>query len=309
VACGAYSANCSAQQLSPSEQLRTFGDSMVKGTWHQTLPANMTSKHTYKWALGKEFLIVFMQHEGKPNALAIVGVDPRTKRQTWWRFQDDGVVQITSVDVVPVTPTKDKVSVDGAGVFDAESKGSDVLEITPQAGAMLDGKPAERESWKRSSEVSDLSWLDSDPSTTVAKQISLAPLLSGKKWIKGVLPEGIEFWGASHGKWILNGHFHIVTGSMANSDQTAWSDLVITGIDPKTGMGASWEFISTGAISEFSYDDSGMSIHGDHILSNGDKLIFKGDFSVDFDSLRYRSKTGPEGEEPKPYGWSYRNAE
>ena len=313
VASSVFTASCLAQKVDSAQQLRTFGDKMVEGTWHQTFPKNVDSKHTYKWALGNQFLLVYLWHEDKPDALAVIGVDSKTKLQTWWRFQDDGDIKISSVDVESLTPTTDRVNLAGdkavgTGAFEVAWKDTDTLEITPQEGATQDGKAAGRESWKRSDEADDLPWIDAEAPTTIPDQLALARHFSGKKWIDGVMPDGTKFVGASHGKWILDGRFHISTESTAKSDQTTWSHLVIMGIDPTTKKAASWEFTSFGARSEITFDKGGMTIYGANTQSNGDEYSFEGQFTVDGNTLRYRSKIGQQGEEPKPYGWNYRDA-
>ena len=80
------------------------------------------------------------------------------------------------------------------------------------------------------------------------------------------------------GKGILNGKFHIFTGSTANADQTTWSHLVTMGIDPTTQKAASWEFSCLGARSDITYDTSGVTIYGVSTQANGDRYSFEGRF-------------------------------
>lgn len=309
-----YSPNCVAQQVDVSQQLRAFGHKMVEGTWHQKRPEDVVSRHTYKWALGNQYLLVYMWHQDKPNALAVTGIDPAKKLQTWWTFRDDGDIRITTVAVKTIAANKDKVALAGknpvgSGSFEVIWKNSDTLEIIPLPGAKEEGKDAARESWSRSDEVDDLSWIDAKAPATIPKQLTLARHFSGRKYIDGTMPEGTTFVGAGQGKWILNGKFHIFTGSTANSEQTTWSHLVIMGIDPETKEAASWEFTSRGARSDITYDKSGMTIFGANIRSNGDKYSFKGHFTVEGGRLHYKSEIGQAGQTPQPYGWNYRDAQ
>lgn len=312
VAASLGSTQAVAQQADAWQKLRTFGHRQTEGTWHQKVPEDVTSRHTYKWAVGRQYLLVAMWHRDKPNALAITGVDPHTKLQTWWTFQDNGEIHIGAVDVETLTPNKDRVRLSGAraaltGPFEATWTDSDTLEIVPLPGAKRGEENAVKQVWKRSSEVNDLSWLDAAAPAELHDQLSLLTHLTGRKWIDGVMPDGTKFVGAAHGKWILDGKFHLYAGTTANEDQTTWSHVVITGIDPSTNEAASWEFTSSGSQNLNTYDKTGMKIYGKGTLQNGDKHSFEGEFTVAGETLQYRSKIAKEGEEPKSYGWNYRD--
>lgn len=313
ILCCVFNKVCLAEERSATEHFRAFGQKMVGGTWHQKLPKNVTSMHTYKWALGNQFLLVYMSHKDKPNALAVTGVDPATNLQTWWQFQDDGEIRITTVDAKAISPTSNKILLAGkdavgSGWFEATWKNPDKLEIVPRDGAQTNGEAAVQKMWERSDDVDDLSWIDSKPPATIPKRLSLTEHFSGKKWMDGVMPDGTKFVGAGFGKWVLNGKFQIFTAATASEDQTTWSHFFIAGIDPRTSKAAAWEFTSTGATSDITYGDSGMTIVGANRRTNGDKYSFKGSFTVDGNRVHYESKIGQEGEEFKPYRWNYRNA-
>ena len=178
--------SCIAQRPESRQHFQDFGEKIVGGTWHQQLPQDLTSRHTYKWALGHEYLISYRWHKRGPNSLTILGVDPESGIQTAWDFDDEGNVHVTVMKTDSLTPTTQEIE------------------------------------------------------------------LSGKA--------------------------------------------------------AAWEFTSRGATSKMTFNENGKTIFGDNTQSNGEKRSFNGSFTLDGDTLRYKSKIGRKGEEPKPYGWNYRDA-
>lgn len=304
-----------AQEISSSEQLRRFGNRMVDGTWHQVEPEEPANKHSYKWLFANQYLLVYMENEGQPDALAVAGVDPETKLQTWWRFQADGDVRVSTVKAQPESSATDSIEMLGdraaaTGKFKVAWKDADTLEISPHADAKdYLGQAAIRSRWERSSKTSDLSWISSEAPKEIPTQLSLTRSLSGNHWMDGVMPDGTKFIGSASGKWILNGKFHVFTATTTFEDQSTWGHLFIEGIDPQTQQATSWEFSSSGSKSVVKYSDDGMTIYGDNTRANGDKYTFKGTFTVDGDRVRYESKIGQEGEEALPYAWNYRKAD
>ena len=136
---------CLAQKVGPAQQLQYFGNRMVQGTWNQKLPLEgVDSQHTYKWALGNNFVLLYEKNAGRANAFVVGGVDPKTKLQTWWSFQDDGNVSVNRFDVERVSPDVDKViivdeNVESKGVVDVEYEGEDTLLIEPKSGTDAKG--------------------------------------------------------------------------------------------------------------------------------------------------------------------------
>ena len=306
--------NCLAEKVGPAQQLQYFGNRMMEGTWIQKSPSDgVGSQHVYKWALGNSFVLRYEKNAGKPDALTVGGVDPKTKLQTWWSFQNDGNIQITRADVDRVAPDADKVMLvdkdgDTIGVADVEYEGEDTLLIDPQSGTDASGAKLVAEKWQRSEDV-DIGWLDAKQPAKTPAQMWLARHSTGKKWIDGVMPDGSEFLGAGYGKWILSGKFHVFTSSTAGNDQTTWGHVVITGIDPKTNKLAAWEFTSLGATNYVTFDNSGQTITGEGMLPDGSTHSFKGRFEMDGNTLRYKSKISLNSGEAMPYGWNYRDAD
>lgn len=304
---------CLAEKVGPAQQLQYFGNRMVQGTWVKKSPSEGAgSQHTYKWALGNNFVVCYQKNIGKPTALTIGGVDPKTKLQTWWSFQNDGSVQISRYDVERMSPTLDKVihvdeNNETKGIVDVEWEGEDTLLTRPKSGTDVSGAKLVEQKWQRSEDV-DIEWLAAEQPANTPDQMWLARHVTGKKWIDGVMPDGSEFRGAGYGKWILNGKFHVFTSSTASNDQTTWSHLVMTGIDPNTKKVAAWEFTSDGATNYITFDESGQTIMGEGTLSDGSKHSFKGRFEMDGVVLRYKSKISLNGGEAKPYGWNFRDA-
>lgn len=305
-----------AEKIGPAQQLQYFGNRMVQGTWNQELPSEAAgSRHTYKWALGNSFVVRYMRNQNMADAMEVGGVDPKTQLQTWWSFQDDGTVNVNRLDVERISPNLDRVmivdeDIASQGVVDVVWDDEDTILLKPKSGTDARGEQLVGEKWKRNKEdTDDLAWINSEQPATTPDQMWLARHTTGKKWIDGVMPDGSKFLGAGHGKWILNGKFHVYTGSTASDDQTAWSHLVITGIDPSTKKVASWEFTTLGATNYITYDPSGQTIMGEGMLPDGSKHSFKGRFEIDGDVLRYKSKISLKGDEAKPYGWNYRNAD
>ena len=70
LSCCVFAASCVAQQISPTQQLRDYGNKMVGGTWHQALPEDVAGVHTYKWALGNQYLLVYMRQQDESSALS-----------------------------------------------------------------------------------------------------------------------------------------------------------------------------------------------------------------------------------------------
>lgn len=306
--------NCVAQPPDSRQNFQSFGEKIVGGTWHQQLPKNLTSRHTYKWALGHEFLISYRWNQQGPNSLTILGVDPESGDQTAWDFDDEGNVYITVLKPSSMTPTTEKLELSGErahnhGTVIVQWKDENrTIEIVPQSDANPAAPPVAKEAWENHDETDDLSWVESAAPDKLPEQLSLIKTMNGPKVIDGVMPDGEKFIGGGFGKWVLNGRFHIFTGSVVLDDQTTWSHLVIEGIDPITSKATAWEFTSLGATSKIAVNENGKAIVGDHTQPNGEKLFFEGRFTVDGKILRYQSKIGKKGEQAKPYSWDYRDA-
>lgn len=300
--------------IEPSQQMRSFGNKMVEGTWHQKLPKEQQGKHTYKWALGHQYLLVHQWHADKPNALSVVGIDPTSNLQTWWTFSDDGKVAITSVDVETLSSNEDRVTLAGnvanaTGTFGVSWPDANTIAVDPGADAKhADGTKAIAERWERSKEADDLTWLNANAPTKVPSEFEYLKSVTGKCWIDGKMQEGTKIAGASFGKWILDGQFFLFSASTVGEDQTTWSHIVISGNDPETDEPAEWEFTSDGAKSYVTLSKDGKTIYGANTRSNGDVYRFEGQFTMDGDTLRYNSAIGQKGETPLPYNWNYRRA-
>jgi hypothetical protein len=303
-----------AQTVDASAQLRRFGHKMVEGTWVQTDPVNQASRHTYKWALGNQYLLRHEKNAAGPNALSVGGIDPSSGLQTWWTFSEDGTISITSIEVETVSPTKDKLKLAGprpagTGSFDVVWPDPDTILIEPGPDAPApDGSNLPQVRWQRSAEVDDLAWLDADPPTEIPPVFESTKFLTGQRWIDGVSPEGTKIAGGSFGRWVLDGKFFLFAGSTAGDDQTTWSHLLVMGTDPKTRKPATWEFTSNGAKSDVTYRPDGKAITGVNSRTNGETYCFEGAFTIDGDVLRYKSEIGKKGENPLPYQWNYRPA-
>ncbi|TWU39517.1 hypothetical protein [Novipirellula artificiosorum] len=311
-----FTANANSEQLDPYHQLRLYGNRVVGGSWHLQTENGPAQVHTYCWAVGHKFLLRHEWTEGGPNSLTIVGVDPVSQRQTGWSFSDQGEVFVVSYDVDRVNETEDSLKnfrsnagdvLDSNGAAKVVWHNEDELTVEPaENDKLLNGKPAEKETWKRSKEEADTSWIEADPPAEIPGSCSIAAHLVGKRFIEGVLPTKKTFHGNTVVKWILAGKCLILTGATINEDQAAFGTVVIFVANPEGQQGRWWQFQSDGSVNEISVTPDGTTVDGTSTTGNGDKISFHGVFSLDGEKVRYKSKLSVNGGDPLPYGWSYR---
>lgn len=84
----ALATNSFAQQTDGRDVFDSYARFAVGGKWTTTI-GDDNFEHTYTWIRGKKFA----QLDGKGGVLpfvAMFGVDPDTKKCTWWYYNEDG---------------------------------------------------------------------------------------------------------------------------------------------------------------------------------------------------------------------------
>ena len=74
---------------------KSYMDLAVGGVWTTTIDGEQL-EHTYRWVRGKKFV----QLKGRGGILpyiAMIGIDPKTKKCTWWIYNEDGSMGIDSM--------------------------------------------------------------------------------------------------------------------------------------------------------------------------------------------------------------------
>ncbi len=293
-----YLSSLAYLQADEREAFERFANYIVGGTWHGEDADGTPLQHTYRWALGKQFLYMVEND----TALHIAGVDPVDDTHTRWEFRADGSVSISKSRELEGGPNSTRFKLLEGANFSAGTilrgeYGEDQIKLKADEGSVL-------QVWTREPLEGDFPSLASDPPKEIP---NLMKAISGPKWVSGGL-SGNKVYGTTLGQWILDGNFFLFTSTFLRKDEAAWGIMYVFGKDPETGEPTGWEFGGfEAAVTKWKLTNQGMTITGKATLPGNTTFTYSGTHSISDDGLVKYTASGKMSDEsdPTPYGWTY----